>query len=344
MSPLLGRCLMGTIEKDSQVKTRSFRGPGGDVLPRSIAEAGYVRLGGIDQWVMTRGADSTNPLLMMLHGGPGFTDTPFFRTFNAALEKHFTVVYWDQRGAGKSFDGNIPESSMTVERFIADLDELIDRTCERLHTEKTVIFGHSWGTALGILYAARFPERVAAYVGSGQIGDWQRGEALSYEFALAEAERLRDHKTLEKLRGIGPPPYPASSLWTQRFALNRLEGALRPRALSKAALTFLRAPEFSIFDVPKLMRGFRFSIDAMWDEVSKINLIESVPMLEMPVFFFIGRRDHWVPAQASKEYFDVLLAPSKSFVWFDESGHEPFVDEPAKFNASMVDLVRPIVA
>jgi hypothetical protein len=43
------------------------------------------------------------------------------------------------------------------------------------------------------------------------------------------------------------------------------------------------------------------------------------------------------------EYFDVLTAPSKKLVWFDESGHEPFVDEPLKFNTAMVELVRPVV-
>jgi pimeloyl-ACP methyl ester carboxylesterase len=91
------------------------------------------------------------------------------------------------------------------------------------------------------------------------------------------------------------------------------------------------------------MRGFRFSIDAMWGEVSRLNLLELVPALQMPVFFFLGRNDHWVPPQASVAYFDVLAAPSKKLVWFEQSGHEPFVDEPAKFNSAMVEFVRPVV-
>ena len=79
----------------------------------------------------------------------------------------------------------------------------------------------------------------------------------------------------------------------------------------------------------------------MWDDVSTLNLINVAPSLQMPVFFFLGRRDHWVPPETSVAYFDVLTAPSKKLVWFDESGHEPFVDEPAKFNATLVGLVRP---
>ena len=170
-------------------KTPPFRGPRGEVVPGSIAEIAYLRLGGVDQWVMIRGESVANPPLIFLHGGPGLSETGFFRHFNAPLEKSFTVVYWDQRGAGKSFDRDIPRSSMTVEQFIADLDELVDAVRKRLGKTKVAIFGHSWGSALGVLYAARFPEKVAAYVGSGQIGDWAAGESASYAFALAEAQR-----------------------------------------------------------------------------------------------------------------------------------------------------------
>src|ERR1700688_505297 len=153
-------------------KTIPFRGPDGRVLRGSIAEINYLRLGGLDQWVMIRGENAANPPLILLHGGPGFTEMRLFRHFNAALDKCFTVVNWDQRGAGKSFDRNIPRSSMTVEQSIADLDELVNTVRKRLGKSKVTIFGHSWGSALGVLYAARFPDKVAAYVGSGQIGDW----------------------------------------------------------------------------------------------------------------------------------------------------------------------------
>src|SRR5260370_20120213 len=152
-------------------KAAPFLGPRGEPVPGSIAEITYLRLGGVDQWVMIRGESLANPPLILLHGGPGFSEMRLFRHFNAPLEKSFTVVNWDQRGAGKSFDRKIPRSSMTVEQFIADLDELVEAVRKRLRTGKVAIFGHSWGSALGVLYAARFPEKVAAYVGSGQIGD-----------------------------------------------------------------------------------------------------------------------------------------------------------------------------
>lgn len=144
------------------------------------------------------------------------------------------------------------------------------------------------------------------------------------------------------MRAIGPPPYDARSLLTERTWLQRLEGQLRVRALWKISRVFLGGGS-SIFDLPNIVRGFRFSLDAMWAEVSKLNLMTLVPALQMPVFFFLGRHDHWVPPETSVAYFDVLTAPSKKLVWFEESGHEPFADEPARFNAAVVEMVRPVV-
>ena len=325
-------------------KTPPFLGPRSEPVPGSIAEITYLRLGGVDQWVMIRGESLANPPLILLHGGPGFSEMRLFRHFNAPLEKSFTVVNWDQRGAGKSFDRKIPRSSMTVEQFIADLDELVEVVCKRLGTSKVAIFGHSWGSALGVLYAARFPEKVAAYVGSGQIGDLQAGESSSYAFALAEAQRLDNRKALKQLRAIGPPPHTARSLRTEQMWLLRFDGRLEARALWEMGRILLGRPEASILDLPNLLRSFRFSIDAMCAEVSAIDLVTLVPALQMPVFFFLGRHDHWVPPEASVAYFDALTAPAKKIVWFEASGHDPFVDEPDKFNAAMADLVRPIIA
>jgi len=228
-------------------RTSPFRTATGEIVPGSIAELGYQRLGGIDQWVMIRGESLTNPPLIHLHGGPGFSETRLFRHFNAPLEKGFTVVYWDQRGAGKSFARNIPRSSMTVEQFIADLDQLVDAVRTRVGKDKVAIFGHSWGSVLGVLYAARFPQKVAAYVGSGQIGNWPAAESASHAFALAEAQRLTNRKALRDLRDIGPPPYSATSLWTERTWLQRFEDqSVGGRAGSADARLLLSRPPRSL--------------------------------------------------------------------------------------------------
>jgi pimeloyl-ACP methyl ester carboxylesterase len=321
-------------------KTPVFRDPSGAVLRHSIAEAVYLPLGGLEQWVLIRGADIENPVLIVLSGGPGFSDTPFLRHHNAALEQHFTVVYWDQRGTRKSYAPDIPLSSMTCDQFIADLDELVDIVRDRLGKAKAIIFGHSWGTVLGCLYVSRFPGKVSAYAGCGQIGDWAASEAGSYAYALSEAERLGNQKALDELRGIGPPPYSADALWTQRNWLQTFDGKLRWGALWQFGRIFLGGPESSIFDAPTIMKSFRFSLGAMWEEVSRLDLNELAPTLAVPVFFLLGRHDHWVPPETSVAYLERLSAPSKQIVWFEESGHEAFVDEAEKFNRVMVEEVR----
>jgi pimeloyl-ACP methyl ester carboxylesterase len=208
--------------------------------------------------------------------------------------------------------GCIPKSSMTIEQFIADLNELVDLICERFGKNKISIFGHSWGSVLGILYSVRFPQKVAVYVGCGQYGNWSAAESASYAYAMTEAQRLNNRKALKELNATGPPPYCASSLLKERTWLQRFEGQLRPRALWNMARIFLGGPESSIFDIINILKGFQFTLNAMWDEVSWINLLKD--------------------------------APSKKLVWFEKSGHEPFADEPEKFNKTMIELVLPVVA
>jgi pimeloyl-ACP methyl ester carboxylesterase len=311
-------------------------------MPGSIAEIAYHRLGGLDQWVMIRGSNVANPLLVLLHGGPGFPEMRFFRTFNAALEKDFTVVYWEQRGTDKSFDHNIPRSSMTVEQFIADLDELVDAMCKRFEKDKVAIYGHSWGSALGVLYAARFPDKVAAYAGCGQVGDWPSSELICYEFTLTEAERRGNSKALRELRSIGPPPHAAERVLVQRKWLTRFVGMVRGMSMWRFSRIMIGGPESSVLDLRNILRGTLFSTYTMWEEISALNLIKEAPRLAMPVFFFLGRHDHVIAPETSLAYFDMLSAPSKRLLWFEQSAHEPPFEEPAKFNAAMVELVRPL--
>lgn len=324
--------------------TPPFRGPDGHILPGSVAEARLVPLGGVEQWVLIRGADVANPPLVLLHGGPGFSETGMFRYFNAELEQRFTVVYWDQRGAGKSARPEIPRSSLTVEQLLADLDALVDHVRARLDKPKVTIFGHSWGSALGVLYCARHPEKVAAYVGCGQIGDAARGEALSYAWAVEAAERKGHRRALEALRKLGPPPHDVDGLFSLRTWVQSLDGQLGPRALWRIGRMVLGSRESSVFEVPAAFRAFRATAGAMWAEVSRLNLLELAPTLEIPVLLFLGRHDHFVPAEASLAWLDALAAPSKEVVWFEGSGHEPFMDEPASFNAAMVEKVLPVAA
>lgn len=337
-----GRQIVGCGRLKSPGNTTKFLAPGGGPLPGSIAEVDHLRLGGIKQWTMIRGENIANPALILLHGGPGFPESGLFRYFNSSLEKTFTVVYWEQRGAGKSFDKKIPESSMTIDRFVRDLDELVDAVRARLNKKKVAIVGHSWGSALGTLYAAQFPEKVSVYVGTGQIGDLEASEESSYAFVLAEAERRKNSTALKQLRAIGRPPFTAQAVGVQRRWLMRFVGLMRGKSFWQVFRALRGNPEGSILDVPNIARGAMFSLRTMWAEVSQLNLEKSVPEMKMPAFFFLGRHDHQVAAETSAAYFEKLVAPSKKLVWFADSAHMPPFEEPEKFNQLMLELVAPM--
>lgn len=198
---------------------------------------------------MIRGENVANPVLIVLHGGPGFSDTAFLRYYTPQLERGFTVVYWDQRGAGRSYHPTIARSSMTVAQFIADLDELVDVVRERFGHDNVALLGHSWGSALGVLYAARFPEKVSVYVGVAQVGDWAASEIASYAKALAEAERQHQRAVLRKLRAIGPPPHTPKNVFIERTCAQRLSGGLKPKALWNTTRMLFGAPESSLLDL-----------------------------------------------------------------------------------------------
>jgi pimeloyl-ACP methyl ester carboxylesterase len=230
---------------------------------------------------------------------------------------------------------------MTVEQFIADLDELVEAMRKRFGKKKVAIYGHSWGSALGVLYAARFPQKVTAYFGAGQIGNWPASEAICYEFTLAEAERRGNRKALRELGAIGPPPHTARKLMVQRKWLTRFVGIVRGMSMWRFSRIIIGGPESSVLDLPNILRGMLFSTYAMWDEVSALDLTKTAPVLQIPAVFFIGRHDHVIAPKTSVAYFDMLRAPSKKLVWFEESAHEPPFEEPAKFNTAMGEFARP---
>jgi proline iminopeptidase len=111
--------------------------------PNGISSLEELTLGNVKQWIFIRGTDKKNPVLIFLHGGPGapLLGMSSSRIYDAELIKHFTVVHWDQRGAGKSFNRDIPFDSMTLDRFVEDCNELIDYLRNRFHTQKVFIQG-----------------------------------------------------------------------------------------------------------------------------------------------------------------------------------------------------------
>ena len=335
--------LLAALVQAGCVHTEPFRDRHGAILPNSIAVMEKVEIGGIPQMLWFRAADVEDPALILLHGGPGASEMALFRHFNADLEHHFLVVYWEQRGAGRSFSSDIPPDTMTVARMLDDLDEVVRLVQRRFGKRKVVLLGHSWGTALGTLYAFEHPGNVAAYVGTGQIVASQEGERLSYDFALAQARERGDAKAVAELESMGPPPHTveqdlALGRWLERFG-GEYHGDLSKGALIWAALS---TDEASLLDLVKFGRGNAFSLKHLHEEGSKFDFPARVDALEVPVFFLLGRHDWNTPSVLAADYFEQIEAPRKELVWFEGSAHNPPFEEPERFNRVLIERVRPL--
>jgi pimeloyl-ACP methyl ester carboxylesterase len=320
----------------------------GRPVPGSIAALELVTLGGVEQSLLLRGRDVANPVLLYLHGGPGTSELGMVRAYNmAALEPHFTVVVWDQRGAGKSFAALQPVSGMTVEQLISDTRELSVLLCRRFAQQKIYLVGHSWGSALGALTVKRHPELYHAFVGIGQAVNMQEGEHLSYQWTLAQAEQAHDSRSIARLKQIGAPPYSGdvrSKVIAQRAILGKYGGEVHgnPRGGLFIVLgCLLKATEYSWPDRINVFRGIFATMRLMWPQILSINLMEQAPELKVPVYFLEGRHDQEAPSILAERYFQMLRAPRKTLVWFERSAHLVNVEEAEAFNRFFVDRLLP---
>ncbi len=303
-----------------------------------------VSLGGVEQQIYVRGEDRDNPVLLFLHGGPGFSEMVPVRHYNRELEEHFVVVNWDQRGSGKSFSHHVPPESMNLQQIVDDALELTRKLRRRFNASRIYLVGHSWGSIVGVHAVDRHPEYYCAYVGVGQAVNFIEAENISYEFTLRRARELGEHDAMRELQEIGPPPYPSADSgemgvqrkWLFRFGGEVYEESNNFRYLLDLLRLHLFAPEYSVADIINLVRGGNQSSRLMWEDLLAVDLPEQVPQLEVPVYFFTGRHDYVTVYEKVQEYYETLNAAHKEIVWFDSSAHSPNFEEPEKFVGEML--------
>jgi pimeloyl-ACP methyl ester carboxylesterase len=308
--------------------TPLFRTADGRVLPGSVASLERIRLGGIDQWILVRGRDRANPILVFLHGGPGMPAMYLAHAFQGELENSFTVVHWDRRGAGKSYSKDVPRSSLAVSQQLADTLDLVDVLRTRFGQRRVHLVAHSWGSLLGILAVSRRPDLFSSYVGVGQVVDDARARRIQVEFVEKEARARNEEKVIEEIRRS------PDSLEKYLF---RYGGELKKETSWWPLLAIgLRAPEYSFWDAVRVPRGVSFSHANTRDDVLGGRAPgEAIRRLEVPVWFFAGRSDYTSPSALVSEYVHRVEAPRKELVWFENSSHFPFLEEPARFAAEM---------
>lgn len=315
---------------------------------KSIALLEQVTIGGCAQWVLERSENTDNPVILFLHGGPGTSQLTSNRRNTKRLEKFFTVVNWDQRGAGKSYAASADSGRMNIEQFIRDTRELTLYMMKKFNQERIVLAGHSWGSAIGALTVAKYPELYSCYIGIGQVANMAEGELASYQWTLDQARKRKARRAVRVLEKMGPPPYQGNwraKMISERSYVGRFGGEVHGSRIGATGLVLggvLFSREYNLTDRINVFRGLLASINRLWPQLLKVDLFKTVPEMKIPVFLMEGRHDHEVPSEIAARYFAVLKAPAKELIWFENAAHMVNSEERDLFNKILVEKVLPI--
>jgi pimeloyl-ACP methyl ester carboxylesterase len=303
-----------------------------------------IRAGDTTQWIRIRGADASNPVLLLIQQGPGLPMINEARRFEhlLGLEQDFTVVYWDQRGCGRSLRGRAGRTGVSMDLMVADTVSLLEYLRNRFGG-KTNIAGFSFGAALAALAAAQRPDLVETLVATGMDIDGPAAATGAYEFALRTARQRGNRRATQQLKAIGPPPHLTSKQFGTRVRWASNFGGVTTgetyASLARGLVSSLvRSPDYSAGDVIRTLRGVSATQAALLPDLATMALTRTLPRIDVPVVLVQGRHDQVAPGESAQQYASSLQAPRKQLIWFENSAHTPHLDEPAKFRDVLLGI------
>ena len=316
--------------------------PSAQVNPKSehsleylIHEENYILINGIEQWVTIKGENS-KPIVLFIHGGPGSPISPYSDILYKEWEKDFIIVQWDQRGTGKTFGRNAPKeitpeylksNPLTLEQMTTDGLELSEFLLKHLNKQKLILFGTSWGSALGVMMATKRPDFFYAYIGHSQIVNPVIDSAL-YDKVYHTAQNTRDTASLVILNTIGKLPYDKAKYVGQLLRI--VKKYERANSTPAPNSWFVMAAEY---DNPKdnqnrsdgddysfvnFTGDKRLGVESM---SSKINFLNDHFDFKIPVYLIQGSEDLLTPKEKTKKYFDKIKAPKKKYFLLPQTAH-----------------------
>lgn len=294
-----------------------------------VAFSGYVPIGGIDQWVTIRGDRCDQPIVLVVHGGPGNPLTPFADALFGDLEAEFVVVQWDQRGAGRTFGRNpqLADTPMTLAQMTSDGVDVATRVAAALRQPKVILLGGSWGSALAVHMAMANPTAFHAYVGAGQLVQERENNIDAVARLRALAEPAGDTATLALLDALGPPP------WTNPRSFGQLRRATRvyeakastpsPAHWWQPSVEYATPADAAALEAGEEYSYIQFVGMTGGGILSQIDLWKLGTDFPLPITLIQGEHDLVTTKEVARRWFDSLQAPDKSFVLLGHTGHDP---------------------
>ena len=304
----------------------------------------FVSLGGMEQWISIRGDDRSNPVLLVVHGGPGEAQWPQAEVYKP-WEKTFVVVQWDQRGAGHTFGRygtNTPD--VTLDRISKDGIELAEYLCRQLGKKKIIALGQSWGSIVATRMVQMRPDLFAAYVGTGQVTSWAAMVNAQYDLVLAKARKDGDQAAIKELETNRPDPADAQQYFS--FSSKYHVRSLWPPS-DQAWLQHLRSqlPELQANNPEQLKyleEGMEFQGEHVLPDQLATNLPKTACQIDTAYFIIQGQDDIVTPTQAVMEYFKCVKAPKKQLILILNAGHFAFMTASNEFLSLLTSKVRSV--
>jgi len=303
-----------------------------------------VEINGTSQYIVTRGNDESNPVLLFLAGGPGGSQVQTAREFFPELEDEFTIVTWEQPGSGMSYSA-YPIKSLTPQQYVDDGHELTLYLKEKFNKDKIYILGQSWGSYLAIELAKQHPEEYHAIFSAGQMVDFLETEKFCYHKALEIAKSKNDEQQIRALENLGEPPYYGSNIsiemGTYLIYLHQYM-MTNPNINHVNFDTFksMFSPEYSVIDAVNFLKALYFTFAQVYQQLYQTDLRETHTEIDVPVYIFHGKHDYNAPLYLAEEYYNLLDAPKKELIIFERSGHEPFKEEAERFQSEVIRIYK----
>jgi pimeloyl-ACP methyl ester carboxylesterase len=305
------------------------------IVTKQISEDNFVLINGIEQWITIKG-ESSKPIILFIHGGPGSPISPYSDNLYKDLAKDFIIVQWDQRGTGKTYGGNKPvqftpeflqANPLTVEQMTADGIAVSEYLLKHLRKQKLILFGTSWGSALGVKIVTKRSDLFYAYVGHSQIVNPTIDLAF-YTKIYKIAEEKNDKEALETLNSIGKPPYDKAKKMGQLFRI--MKKYEKENSVPAPEAWFVEAPGYnSAKDNQDREEGDDYSfVNYTGDSKlgvqsmsASIDLMKDNLEFKIPVYLIQGNNDLLTPKEASKAYFEKIKAPEKKYYLLPNTAH-----------------------